>query len=137
MTNLLEKTLLIGFGIFTLITFASVIIPFIDEIFNYNKNQREELNEYLEFIDEIDVSIKYISNNPSQTYIKQIFYPSKLNITFQGSSIQYHFYLGNNSNSKIMIYSEQFHFHSYQNFPSRKYNLNVSYLNSMIKVLLE
>ena len=52
MSNLLEKSLLIGFGIFTLIIFASVVIPFINQIIEYNEERREELENYLDFMRE-------------------------------------------------------------------------------------
>ena len=137
MSNLLEKSLLVGFGIFTLIIFASVIFPFINQITEYNEDRREALEEYLEFIDEIDDSIKYVINNPSQVYIKNIFYPDKIDIKIQESSIEYTYHLGETINSKTEEYYAHFFECEYINNPPGIYELNVSYQSSLIKIIIE
>ncbi len=137
MTNLLEKSLLIGFGIFTLMIFASVIIPFFNQIMQYNENQREELKNYLEFIDEIDYSVNFVIYNPSQIYIKNIAYPENLNLTVRESSLEYNFILGDILNTEIEQYTVNFYPCSYHNLPSGLYNLNVSFQNFLITIILK
>ena len=134
MSNLLEKSLLIGFGIFTLIIFASIIVPFINQITEYNKDRREELQNYLDFIEKIDSSIKSVINDPSQVYTRTILYPEKINITIQEYSIEYKFLLGDTFNSKTEDYSQPFYQCEYLNFPSMSYDLNVSIKSSFIKI---
>jgi hypothetical protein len=135
-SNLLEKALLIGFGIFTLIIFTSIIIPFFNEIINF-KSQKEDLEEYTDFINEMDIAVKFIINNPTLNYYGKITYPEKLNITFQNYDIGYYFILGDTLNYKIMTYNEQFYQNLYHNFPSGLYSLNVSIYSTLIKVQFE
>ena len=47
MTNLIEKTLLIGFGIFITSLFLTFSIPFFGHIFNYYGIIEDDLNDYL------------------------------------------------------------------------------------------
>lgn len=46
MTNILEKSLLIGFGIFTLLMFFILVMPFIEKITEYKDNDEENLEDY-------------------------------------------------------------------------------------------
>ena len=50
MTNLIEKSLLLGFGIFTLAIFSSIIIPFLGKIADFNHNERNDLETFIIFI---------------------------------------------------------------------------------------
>ncbi|MFX1257793.1 MAG: hypothetical protein ACFFAN_08040 [Promethearchaeota archaeon] len=45
MTNLLEKALLTGFGIFTLILFFTILIPFVEKIVDFKENEEDDDDE--------------------------------------------------------------------------------------------
>ena len=44
MTNLIEKSLLIGFGIFTLTIFSSILVPYLGKIAEFNQNEKNKHN---------------------------------------------------------------------------------------------
>ena len=92
MTNLIEKTLLIGFGIFITSLFLTFSIPFFGHIFNYYGIIEDDLNDYLKVINDIDDGILYIIENPNQIYQKQIYYPDNLNITLEHQYINFEYY---------------------------------------------
>ena len=78
MTNLIEKSLLLGFGIFTLAIFSSIVIPFMGKIADFNQNERNELETFIIFTNEIDQGIYYVIHNQNESYLKEIDYPAKL-----------------------------------------------------------
>ncbi len=78
MTNLLEKSLLIGFGILVLTIFSSIITPFLAKIVEFNENEKNDLESYMIFINEIDLAIIYVIQNPNELYLKKIEYPSTI-----------------------------------------------------------
>ncbi|MHA1913581.1 MAG: hypothetical protein ACW986_02475 [Promethearchaeota archaeon] len=133
MTTLVEKALLLGFSIFTLIVFSSILIPFFQEINDFNNN-RDELDIYFEFIDDVDLAVLYIIDYPDQIYLKVIEYPENFNITFNDCFINYKFNYGENSYSKVSIYNSSFFTSTFQDIPPQLYLLNVSYHISLIFV---
>ena len=46
MTNLLEKALITGFGIFILTIFISMINPFIVQVSDFNENVNSDIEKY-------------------------------------------------------------------------------------------
>jgi len=46
MTNLLEKALLIGFGLFTLTLFFILVAPFFGKITDFKENDKKDLDDY-------------------------------------------------------------------------------------------
>ncbi|MFW9829756.1 MAG: hypothetical protein ACFFEY_19435, partial [Candidatus Thorarchaeota archaeon] len=95
MTNLVEKTLLLGFGLFTLTLFASIIIPFMGEIASFNQNDKNDLELCFLLIDEIDRGINYLEINPEGIYLEVIEYPPRLNVSFYENIIKYEFNIDN------------------------------------------
>ncbi len=87
MTNLLEKSLLLGFSIFLLTVFFAILTPFLEEFTEYNENEKNELGIYIEFLDEINEAVLYIIQSPEESYLQDIHYPSNLNLTFYDSFI--------------------------------------------------
>lgn len=134
MTNLLEKSLLLGFSIFLLTVFSAILIPFIDEFTEYNENERKELETYIAFLDEINEAVLYIIQNPEQSYLQNIKYPSNLNLTFFDSYIISEFLIGSSIHSKTSSYNVRFYNCLFHNLPSQVYLLNVSYPSSIIVV---
>ena len=83
MSNLIEKTLMIGFGIFVVSTFLSFSLPFLGQIFTVNDIVDDEFNDYLKLINDVNKGIVYIIDNPNSFYQKEIYYPDNLNITLE------------------------------------------------------
>ena len=82
MTNLLEKALLTGFGIFVLTIFLSMINPFIIQISEFNGTTENDIRIYENFFNEVDIAVKFIIECPDEIYLREIDYPKNLNVTF-------------------------------------------------------
>ncbi|MFX1303289.1 MAG: hypothetical protein ACFFBV_09260 [Promethearchaeota archaeon] len=126
MTNLIEKSLLIGFGIFTLTIFSSIVVPYLGEIAEFNQNEKKTLEAYLIFIDEIDQGITYVAQNPNQEYLKKIKYPNNLNITIYDHIIKYEFLIENKTRYKLIEYNLTFINCCFYRIPPQIYLLNIS-----------
>ena len=81
MTNLLEKALLTGFGIFILIMFVSLINPFIITLSEFNNTVKNDVERYNNLFSEGDSAILFVIENPNIIYVNEIEYPGNLNIT--------------------------------------------------------
>ncbi len=136
MTNLLEKSLITGFGIFTLTIFFIIITPFFQNIEEYedSKSREDTLNENLIFINEIDIAIKSIIKNFNEDYTKFIKYPREINVSFNENYVKFDFILDNTQKFKLLYYDIIFTYKFYYNFPSGTYLLNVSYRASLVNV---
>lgn len=93
MSSLIEKILIIGFGIFVASTFLSFSLPFLEQIFNYNDVVDDEFNDYLKLINDMNKGIVYIIDNPNSFYQKEIYYPDNLNITLEHYYANFHYYI--------------------------------------------
>lgn len=134
MTNLIEKTLLIGFGIFTLTIFSSTIIPFLGAIAEFNQNGKDDLETYMFFINEVDQGINYVVQNKDKPYLKNLEYPSNLNISFYANNAKYEFFIENQLCVKIKEYKENFINHNFYSTLPGLCLLNISYYISLINV---
>lgn len=134
MTNLLEKSLLLGFSIFLLTIFSSILIPFLTEITDFNNREKDDLDSYMVFFDVIDSAVLYIINNPDKCYQKDIKYPSDLNITFIENFVIYEFVFGDDKFNKVLGYNTSFLNRFFHNITPQIYLLNVSYALSYIIV---
>jgi hypothetical protein len=134
MTNLLEKTLLLGFSIFLLTIFSSILIPFLDEITEFNNQEKNNLETYMVFLDEINDAILYIIENPEDSYLKDIQYPSNLNLTFFDSFFISEFIIGSNTYNRVISFNDTFLNSYFNDIPPKTYLLNVSYPYSNIIV---
>ncbi len=134
MTNLLEKSLLLGFSIFLLAIFSSILIPFLDEIAEFNNKEKNDLGIYMDFLDEINEAILYIIDNPEESYLKDVQYPSNLNLTFFDSFFISEFILGSNTYNKVLSFNGSFFSSFFHDIPPQTYLLNVSYPFSKIIV---
>jgi len=134
MTNLLEKALITGFGIFILAIFISMINPFIIQVSEFNENINDDIEKYENFFFEVDTGIKFILDNPNSTYTKVIEYPNNLNITLAGFYCKYEYVIGTNYYYKIIEYVKPFIDHSYTNLPLNSYILKVSNIYNFIEV---
>jgi hypothetical protein len=134
MTNLFEKSLLLGFSIFLLTIFSTILIPFLGELTEYNEKENNELESYIDFLDNINEGVLYIIQNPEGSYLQEIQYPSNLNLTFFHIYILCEFLLDGNIYSKTTSYNASFHNCFFHNLPPQTYLLNISYQFSNIVV---
>jgi len=134
MTNLLEKALITGFGIFILTIFISMINPFIMQISEFNSTIKDDIEIYEDFFFDVDTGIKFIIENPNATYIKNIEYPRRLNVILTDFYCKYEYVIGNKSNYKIFEYIKPFISHSYVNLSANNYILSISIVYNFIEV---
>ena len=134
MTNLLEKSLILGFGIFSLILFFIFITPFLQEVREYKKNEDEDIDNYAEFINQINKAIREIMENPEKEVIKNIFYPKTMNITLDKNYIRFDFLLDGKEFNKILSYERNFIKKKFEKMPSKIYQLNVSIKLSLLDI---
>jgi len=132
MTNLLEKSLLLGFSIFLLTVFSSILIPFLNEIPDFNNREKDKLDRYMVFFNEIDLAILYVINNPYKCYQKDVKYPNDLNITLIENFVIYEFVYGDDKFNKVLEYNTSFLNRFFHNITPQIYLLNVSYVLSHI-----
>ncbi|MDX1798279.1 MAG: hypothetical protein R3255_06490 [Candidatus Lokiarchaeia archaeon] len=134
MTNLIEKSLLLGFGIFTLTIFSSIVVPFLGTIAEFNQNGRNDLESYLYFINEIDQGINYVIENPNKVYLKNVNYPINLNTSFYTTIAKFEFFIEDQLCIKIKEYNESFINQNFQQIIPETYLLNISYRFTLINV---
>ncbi|MFX1418491.1 MAG: hypothetical protein ACFE9N_06185 [Promethearchaeota archaeon] len=134
MTNLIEKSLLLGFGIFTLAIFSSIIIPFMGKIADFNQNERNELESFIIFTNEIDQGLNYVIHNQNEVYLKEIDYPSDLNTTFRDKIVKYEIFIEEQFYVEIKEYNSNFMNCYFHEIPPGMYLLNISSYFSFIKV---
>jgi hypothetical protein len=133
-TNLVEKSLLTGFGIFTLIIFFIFISPFFQEIENYENNTEDDLDEIMLFIHKVDEALHYFIDNSQDNYLVEIQIPTNINITFINNYVKFDFMLENNIHSKVLNFDERFIQKYFYEFTSSLYQMNISLLNTLINV---
>ncbi len=134
MTNLLEKALLTGFGIFVLTIFLSMINPFIIQISEFNGTIENDIIAYEDFFNEVDIAVKFIVENPDVIYLREIDYPKNLNVTFNDFYVKYDFLIENKLNYKIYEYDKPFINLFYRNLSTTTFLLNVSCFQNFIAV---
>ncbi|MBY9019766.1 MAG: hypothetical protein KGD67_01825 [Candidatus Lokiarchaeota archaeon] len=134
MTNLLEKALLTGFGLFILVIFISLINPFIISISEFNSTIKKDVNNYNIFFNEVDTAILFVIENPDVTYLNEIEYPRNLNVTLTEDYVKYHFLIENEIQYKIYEYVKPLISRVYNNLSSLRYILNVSYYYNHIDI---
>ena len=108
MTNLLEKALLTGFGLFILTIFVSLINPFIISISEFNRTTKNDVEIYNNFFNEVDTAILFIIENPDLMYLTEIEYPRNLNVTFIEDYVKFNFLIENEIHYKIYEYVKPF-----------------------------
>ncbi|MFX1315130.1 MAG: hypothetical protein ACFE9T_04650 [Promethearchaeota archaeon] len=134
MTNLLEKSLIIGFGIFTLLIFFSLVSPFLDDITDFNNNEKKDIEIYTYFINEIDQAILYVIDNPEEYYLKYVEYPTNLNITFYNQYAKFDFIISNEKYNIIFFYEAIFAYNFFHDILPKIYLLNVSFNSHQLKI---
>ena len=126
MTNLLEKALLTGFGIFILIIFVSLINPFIMSISEFNNTIKNDVEKYNNLFNEVDTAINFVIKNPDIIYVNEIEYPGNLNMTLTENYVKYNFLIENEMHYIIYEYVKPFINCAYINLSASRYILNIS-----------
>lgn len=134
MTNLIEKSLLLGFGIFTITIFSTILIPFLGSIVEYNQKEKDSLESYMIFINEVDLGIIYVNQHPKEVYIKEVDYPNNLNISFYDRFAKYEFFLENKICVRYIEYNMTFINSYFHGIPPQIYLLNISHYSTLIRV---
>ena len=135
MTNLLEKSLITGFGIFALILFLILIAPFFQEIEEYKeKSEKDDLDDYSNFVNKVNSAINYFINNHEEEYIEKIEYPDDINVTFTGNYAIFDFLIDGKVYSKTLKYDDQFIQKSYCDIPSKTYELIITLNSSLLSI---
>jgi len=91
MTNLTEKLLIMGIGILFLVSFLTLINPFIDLVAKYD-NYEEKYGLFISNIEKIDSLIKY-SIDQKRNYTNEILIFYDLNITIEEIQLKYEFFI--------------------------------------------
>ncbi|MBD3213543.1 MAG: hypothetical protein GF311_13125 [Candidatus Lokiarchaeota archaeon] len=131
MTNLVEKLLSTGFGLLILISFLTIINPFLSSFTNYSEFEEkyEKINENINLIDSsIRYSIKYKTD-----YSQEILIFYNINITVEGIQVNYEFYIFERDFVKYsydLLLESGFYALASQNY----YNLNILYLSDSISI---
>ena len=134
MTNLMEKSLITGFGIFALILFLILIAPFFQEIEEYKESEKDDLDDYTIFINRVNSAINYFINNNEAEYIEKIDYPDKINVTFTENYAIFDFLIDGKVYSKTLKYNDQFIYKSFCAIPPKIYNLIITLNSSLISM---
>lgn len=135
MANMVEKSMLIGFGLFTLIVFLSIIQPFLGELLKFYDEDKQNLENIVNFIEEIDSAIIYIISNPEEVYEKELLFPRDLNITISGNEVGYNYLINNNVYSNSKKYGTIFHSVFYHYTTSTQYILQVFFESNYVRIL--
>lgn len=135
MSNLIEKSLIVGFGVFSLIIFLSVITPFLNVSLKNYLDDKKTIENYNDFIEKIDTGIYYIIANPKNEFHELIDFPPFMNISISKNEISYHFIIDTTVVSKHQSYSKNFFDVEYKNYPSQKYSLQIYFESELLKVL--
>ena len=135
MSNLVEKSLIIGFGIFSLIIFLSVISPLLNVSFKNYLDDKKAIENYDDFIDKVDAGICYVIANPRNESRELINFPPFLNISIFKNEISYYFKIDTNIVSKHKLYPINFFNAEYKNYPSQEYSLQIYFELEFLKVI--
>ena len=132
---MVEKSLLIGFGLFTLIVFLSIIQPFFGALLRFYDEDKQYLEDIETFIEEIDNAIVYIMSNPEDVYENELLFPRDLNITISGNKVEYNYLINSNVYSDSKNYGILFHTDSYHNTESTQCTLSVFFESNYVRIL--
>lgn len=130
----MEKSLLLGFGIFTITIFSTILIPFIGSIVEYNHKEKNSLESYITFINEINLGIIFSIQHPKESYVKEVDYPNNLNTSFYDYLAKYEFILENKICVRYVEYNITFINRYFHSIPPQTYILNISQYSTLIGV---
>lgn len=134
MSSIVEKTLIVGFGLFILVILLSIVNPFINLFLQSYQNDKENLEIYNKTIDEIDAGIYYVLANPKNEYFNIISFPACMNISILRNEIIYSYKIDEKIISKHKLYSINFFKIVYKDYPPQNYSLRVYIELELLKI---
>jgi hypothetical protein len=130
MTNLLEKSLITGFGILILIIFIALITPFYNQIEEFKEDDEEDIDNYLNFVEQLDNAILSVIENPDTPYKDNIRCYESLDIMIEGNQLKIYFKLEDDLYYKILEYNRNFCNYTYNSLASELYSLEILFINN-------
>ena len=130
MTNLLEKSLITGFGIFVLIIFIILIAPFYNEVEEFNEEDKDDIDNYIDFVGQLDNAIESVKENPGFIYKDNIQCYENLDVIIEGKQVKIYFELDNEPYYKIFEYKVYLCNYTYDTFASEVYSLEILFINN-------
>ena len=136
MSNLVEKSLIVGFGVFSLIVLLSVINPFLNLFLQNYQDETVSLENYNNIIEKIDAGVYYIIANPQNDHHDVIEFPAYMNISISRNEIIYHYKIDDRIVTKCKSYSINFFDAIYEEYPPHNYDLLIHFELELLKVLI-
>ncbi|MBN1216735.1 MAG: hypothetical protein JXA99_15010 [Candidatus Lokiarchaeota archaeon] len=133
MTNLIEKILLTGFGIFVLMSFFFIIAP-LTNLFNEYDDYKDDVNETLININEIDNCVQYISIYHNSSISKELEISNNLNISIEESKIEYFFKINQEVKKITCTHNIILNNKKFNLIHNMWYNLSISYKSYSIDI---
>lgn len=130
MTNLLEKSLITGFGILVLIIFIILTAPFFNQIEEFKEDDEKDIDNYMDFVERLDNAILSVFENPDITYKDDIQCYETLNLIIEGNQIKIYFKLEDDQYYKIIEYKSYFCNYTYDALASEVYSLEILFINN-------
>lgn len=130
MTNLLEKSLITGFGIFVLIIFITLIAPFYNEVEEFNEEDKDDIDNYIDFVGQLHNAILSVKENPGFIYKDNIQCYENLDVIIEGKQVKIYFELDNEPYYKIFEYKVYLCNYTYDTFASEVYSLEILFINN-------
>ena len=130
MTNLIEKSLITGFGIFILIIFFILISPFFNQAKEFNDNDKDDIDNYMDFVEQLDNAILSVIENPNIPYKDYIQCYENLDVIIVGKQVKFYFKLNNEPYYKILEYKIFFYNYTYDYLISEIYFLKIFTYNN-------
>jgi len=130
MTNLIEKSLITGFGILVLIIFMILIAPFFNQIEEFKEDDEEDIDNYMKFVERLDEAILSVVENPDIPYKDDINCYETLDLIIEGNQIKIYFKLEDDHYYKILEYNSYFCNYTYDTLASEVYSLEILFINN-------
>ena len=130
MTNLLEKSLITGFGILVLIIFIILIAPFFNQIEEFKEDDEEDIDNYMNFVEQLDNAILSVIENPDIPYKDDIHCYETIDLIIKGNQIKISFKLEDDHYYKILEYNSYFWNCTYDTLASEVYSLEILFINN-------
>ena len=130
MTNLLEKSLITGFGILVLIIFIILIAPFFNQIEEFKEDDEEDIDNYMDFVERLDNAILSVVKNPDIPYEDDIQCYETLDLIIERNQIKIYFKLEDDNYYKILEYNRFFCNYTSDTLASEVYSLEILFINN-------
>ena len=134
MTSLIEKALIIGFGIFIASIFISFIGPFLGHFLDYNNGLEDNLSDYIRLINDVDEGVLTVIDNRDYIYQKEIYYPESMNISIEDNYINFRYRIQDDTSDITIKYEIILKSCSFHNLAPNNYFYKVYFESNFIKI---